>query len=92
MTYDPWGKWQVCVSLLVQVTHCFQLLNQLHTPPVQEYVFKRKTLLFQEYHHSSRGKSACGFSVVGKNLKMYFPSNRLLPALCLPQGYNQPEV
>lgn len=48
MTYDPWGKWQVCVSPLVQVTHCFQLLNQLHIPPVQEYVFKRKTLLFQE--------------------------------------------
>lgn len=88
MTHNPWGRWQVCVSLLAQATHCFHLLNQLHTPPVQECVFKRKTLLFQECYYSSRGQSASGFSVVGKNLKMSFPSNRLLPALCFPRGYS----
>lgn len=42
MTYDLRGRWEVCVFLMAQVTHCFHLLNQLHTPPVQEYVKNQK--------------------------------------------------
>lgn len=50
-------------------------VESAHIPPIQEHVFKRKILFFQECYHSSRGQSPYGFGVVGKNL---FPSNRLL--------------
>lgn len=58
------------------------------TPHQSKNVFKRKTLLFQECYYSSGRQSASGFGVVGKNLKMPFPSNRFLPALCLPRSYS----
>lgn len=40
MMHGEGGK---SVFVLAQVTHCFHLLNQLHTPPVNENLKKQQT-------------------------------------------------